>query len=226
MKNLSLTWKRLNERYAALTRRERLLVAAALVLVPLLVVETLVLDPQRARNRALERSLAQQSASVGELGAQVTSLQQRLLLDPDAGAKAEIAALKAEQQAVESELQRLGTTLVRPEEMNGVLESLLAGHAGLRLISLKTLQPQSVLGGAEAAGAAGQPAARFDLYRHGVELRLEGSFADLQDYLKRLEQLPQRLLWGELQYEVLAYPKAEMRLTVHTLSADRSWLAL
>lgn len=226
MKNLSLTWKRLNERYAALTRRERLLVAAALVLVPLLVVETLVLDPQRARNRALERSLAQQSASVGELGAQVTSLQQRLLLDPDAGAKAEIAALKAEQRAVESELQRLGTTLVRPEEMNGVLESLLAGHAGLRLISLKTLQPQSVLGGAEAAGAAGQPAARFDLYRHGVELRLEGSFADLQDYLKRLEQLPQRLLWGELQYEVLVYPKAEMRLTVHTLSADRSWLAL
>lgn len=226
MKNLSLTWKRLNERYATLTRRERLLVAAALVLVPLLVVETLVLDPQRARNRALERSLAQQSASVDELGSQVTSLQQRLLLDPDAGAKAEIAALKAEQQAVESELQRLGTTLVRPEEMNGVLESLLAGHAGLRLISLKTLQPQSVLGGAEAAGAAGQPAARFDLYRHGVELRLEGSFADLQDYLKRLEQLPQRLLWGELQYEVLAYPKAEMRLTVHTLSADRSWLAL
>lgn len=226
MKNFSLTWKRLNERYAALTRRERLLVAAALVLVPLLVVETLVLDPQRARNRALERSLAQQSASVDELGSQVTSLQQRLLLDPDAGAKAEIAALKAEQQAVESELQRLGTTLVRPEEMNGVLESLLAGHAGLRLISLKTLQPQSVLGGAEAAGAAGQPAARFDLYRHGVELRLEGSFADLQDYLKRLEQLPQRLLWGELQYEVLAYPKAEMRLTVHTLSADRSWLAL
>jgi MSHA biogenesis protein MshJ len=66
----------------------------------------------------------------------------------------------------------------------------------------------------------------FDLYRHGVEIRLEGSFAELQAYLVQLEALQKRLLWGQLQYRVTAYPTAEMSLMVYTLSPDRTWLAL
>jgi len=66
----------------------------------------------------------------------------------------------------------------------------------------------------------------FDLYRHGVEIRLEGSYGQLQAYLAQLEKMPQHLLWGQLSYRVIDYPKAEMTLTVYTLSPDRSWLAL
>jgi MSHA biogenesis protein MshJ len=233
MSALSDRWKQLEARYAGLSRREKLLLAGALIIVPALLVETLVLDAQRTRNRALERSVVQESASASALQAEVLALQQQVQRDPDAAAKAEIAALKLEQRGLESELQQLGTTLVPPEQMNALLERLLARHAGLRLISLKTLKPQSVLGDpdAPAGGAAkpangSQPEPRFDLYRHGVEIRLEGSFAELEAYLVQLEQSPQRLLWGQLQYEVIAYPKAEMSLMVYTLSADRSWLAL
>lgn len=161
---------------------------------------------------------------------QVATLQQQLQIDPDAGAKAELASLKLEQERLDGELRKLNKTLVRPEEMNGLLESLLARHAGLRLLSLKTLAPQSVLGAKEAAAdkavAAKVEARSFDLYRHGVEIRLEGSFAELQAYLVQLEALQERLLWGQLQYKVTAYPTAEMSLMVYTLSPDRTWLAL
>ena len=229
MKQLRQHWKRLSERYAVLSRREKALLAAALVIGPLLIGELLIIDPQLARARGLQGSIAQQSTSLAELQGQIGSLQQQLQTDPDAGAKTELAALTAEQQRLDDELQRLGTSLVRPEEMNGLLESLLARHSGLRLLSLKTLAPQSVLGD-KAAGAdkaAGKPAARqFDLYRHGVEIRLEGSYGEVQAYLAQLEQLQQRLLWGQVQYRVVEYPRAEMSLMVYTLSPDRTWLTL
>lgn len=226
-------WTGLQAKYAALSRRERLLVAFAVVLVPLLIVETLIAEPQRRRLAKLESTLAQQSAAAADLQAQVLTLQTQLQLDPDAGAKAELATLSNDRAALENELGKLDGTLVRPEQMNELLEHLLARHAGLRLLSLKTLKPEGVLGKVEGAGDKGgqtgvpkMPEERFNLYRHGVEIHLEGSFAELQAYLAQLEQSPRRLLWGPLQYEVNEYPKAEMRLLVYTLSADRSWLAL
>lgn len=226
-------WEQLAGRYAAMTRREKLLVATALIVVPLLAGEMLILEGQRTRNATLASSIAQQSASATELQTQVQLLQQQLQVDPDARAKAEIAALMAEQQMLEKELLVVGQSLVPPEQMNDLLEQLLARHRGLRLVSLKTMKPQSVMGEPEKTGAAAMTPAkekgtdqRFDLYRHGVEIRIEGSFAELQAYLVQLEALKERLLWGYLKYEVGEYPKAEMSLMVYTLSADRTWLAL
>lgn len=233
MNALRQRWQHLEKRYAAMTRREKLLVAAALLLVPLLAGEMLVLEGQRTRNAALAGSIAQQTVTMKELQTQAQLLQQQLQIDPDARIKAEIAALKAEQQMLEKDLLEVGKSLVPPEQMNELLERLLARHRGLRLVSLKTLKPESVMG--ERDNAAGTPvakvadkasAARFDLYRHGVEIRIEGTFAELQAYLVQLEELQDRLLWGHLHYEVGEYPKAEMSLMVYTLSADRTWLAL
>jgi MSHA biogenesis protein MshJ len=204
-----------------------------LIVVPLLAGEMLILEGQRTRNATLAGSIEQQSASATELQTQVLLLQQQLQVDPDARAKAEIAALMAEQQMLEKDLLAVGQSLVPPEQMNELLEQLLARHRGLRLVSLKTMKPQSVMGEPEKDGAAAAAPRkekvadqRFDLYRHGVEIRIEGSFAELQAYLVQLEELKERLLWGYLQYEVGEYPKAEMSLMVYTLSADRTWLAL
>lgn len=221
---------RLNDRYKRLSRREKIMVAAALIVAPLMLAETLIISPLAVRNKGMENSIAQQSASLTALQTQLLTLQQQLQTDPDAGAKAELASLKADQAQLDGELAKLGTTLVRPEDMNGMLERLLSRHTGLRLLSLKTLQPQSVIAEKrepEAAGEAVKAKGRsFDLYRHGVEIRLEGSYAELQAYVTQLEELQQRLVWGSLQYKVIDYPRAEMSLTVYTLSPDRAWLSL
>jgi MSHA biogenesis protein MshJ len=228
MKSLRQHWIRLNERYAALSQRERLMVALAVVLGPLLIGHSLLVDPVRARAKGLENGIATQSASAAQLQAEVVNLQQQLKVDPDAGRKAELLALNAERDRLDEKLRQFGTVLVRPEEMNGLLERLLARNAGLRLVSLKTLAPQSVLQHGDAAkDNNGKLVERsFDLYRHGVEIRLEGSYGQLQAYLAQLEKLQQRLLWGQLSYRVIDYPKAELTLTVYTLSPDKTWLAL
>lgn len=228
MNSLRRQWQQLNSRYAALSRRERMLVALALVLGPLLIGNALLLSPQQARVKSLESGIATQQASTTQLQAEIGSLQQQLDSDPNAGRRAELAALNAEREKLDEQLRQFGAVLVRPEEMNGLLERLLARQAGLRLLSLKTLAPQSALQQGDAAkDGDGKPVERsFDLYRHGVEIRLEGSYAQLHAYLAQLEKLPQRLLWGALSYRVIEHPKAELTLTVYTLSPDKSWLAL
>jgi MSHA biogenesis protein MshJ len=221
-------WSSLSHRYAALSQRERLLVGLAVVLGPLLIVYALFVDPQWSRSKAMQNGIATGSASLAALQAQAATLQHELSTDPDAGKKAEMAALTAQREQLDEQLRQVSSALVRPEDMNGLLERLLARHSGLRLISLKTLAPQGVLREKEASKETdGKPVERsFDLYRHGVEIRLEGSYGQLQAYLVQLEKLPQRLLWGQLSYRVIDYPRSEMTLTVYTLSPDKTWLTL
>ena len=228
MNALSQQWNALNRKYAALSQRERLLVALALVLGPLLIGNALFVDPQWSRNKAMQNAIATQSAALVAMQTQAASLQQELSIDPDAGKKAELATLVAQRDEMDGKLRQVGSALVRPEEMNALLEGLLMRHSGLRLVSLKTLAPLGVLREKDAIKEAdGKPVERaFDLYRHGVEIRVEGSFGQLQAYLAQLEKLPQRLLWEQLSYRVIDYPRSEMSLTVYTLSSDKTWLTL
>lgn len=226
--SLRQTWNRLNERYAAMSQRERTLIALAIVFGPLMIGYSLFVEPQSARANAMQATLSTEAASVANLQAEAANLQQQLSIDPDAGRKADLAALSSERDKLDEQLRQFSSVLVRPEEMNGLLERLLARHAGLRLVSLKTLRPESVLPAPEVKESDGEPVEQrsFDLFRHGVEIRLEGGFGQLQAYLSQLEKLQQKLLWGKLEYRVLDYPRAELILTVYTLSPDRTWLAL
>lgn len=226
MSALSRPWQQMGSRYAALSRRERALVAVALLLGPLLIANSLLLDPLAARQKSLQSSVAVQRTMLAEMQGQVTLLQQQLQVDPDAPGRTELKTLQAERVYLDDRIRQIGGSFVRPDEMNGLLESLLSRQPGLRLVSLKTLVPQSLRPPLEGDTAAEAKAPGFDLFRHGVEIRIEGSYDDLQAYLAHLEKLNAKVLWGGLKYQVLAYPKAEMTLTLYTLSTDSAWLSL
>lgn len=71
------------------------------------------------------------------------------------------------------------------------------------------------------------PADGAPLYRHGVEITVEGQYADLMGYLSALEGLPgPRLLWGGIKLKVEKHPTVQLSLTVYTLSLDQAWLEL
>ena len=232
MKRLRESFAVLQGRHAALSRREKLLTGLGLVLGPLLIGNTLFIERQWLGARNQQNAFPANQESLLDFQAQPGQLQQQLAADPNAAKKTELQVLTAGIGQLDGQLREIASGLVRPEEMNGLLQGLLARQAGLRLISLKTLAPQSIVAGttgakAPAKEAQDKPAERvFDLYRHGVEIRLEGSYDDLQVYMAQLEKLPQRLLWGELVYRVIDYPRAEIRLTLYSLSPDKAWLAL
>lgn len=220
------SWNKMAARYAALSLREKRLVAAALTLGPLLAGYTLLVEPQLLRAKNLRRSVEQQQASMTDLKSQAATLQAQLQADPDAPKKAELAAVKQQLAEADERLKKLQDTLVAPEEMNDLLERLLARHSALRLVSLKTLPPESIVAPPAATDGKPAPVRRFDIYRHGVELRLEGSYLELLAYLDQLEKADRKILWGALQLSVVEYPKSQLTVTLYTLGSDKAWLAI
>lgn len=224
-------WQRLAGRYAALSQRERTLVALAVIAGPLVLGWALLIDPVVAKNRQLRQSIDRQTTELAGIQGQLQVLESEARLDPDAARKAEIQGLQGTLHELGQRLESMQGGLVRPEQMNGVLETLLKRHPGLRLVSLKTLPPSGLLAARSAkeenkADGPGKEEAGFDLYRHGVELRLEGNYRDLSAYVAQLEQAPQKFLWGEIRLAVEEHPRAILTLIVYTLGADKAWLAI
>jgi MSHA biogenesis protein MshJ len=117
--------------------------------------------------------------------------------------------------------------------MPGLLEDLIGRQGGLRLLSLRTLQVTPVLDKksvaksddtGKAAEAFRETDASLGLFKHGVEIKLEGSYQELSAYLARLESSPAKLLWSSVSLSADKHPKLVLTLTVFTLSLDRTWL--
>lgn len=224
---MKASWQKLAARFEALSRRERTLVAAALVGGTLLVGFVLAVDPVAVRNKNMRQGIERQSAELAGLQSQLAALENQLRVDPDAARKQQIQDLNAALQDLGKRLRAAESGLVPPERMNSLLEAMLRRHPGLRLVSLKTLKPASILGVQAAAGGTPESGAgSLEIYRHGVELRLEGSFGDLQAYVEQLEKEQPRLLWGEMALRVEEHPRAMLTLVIYTLSAEKAWLAI
>ena len=207
-------WQQLSARVVAMSLRERwliLLAGAALLLMP---AYSLLLEPtwlayqsQIARSQELATTIAQ-------LQLENQSRQQALLLDPNQPVREQ--QLKLTQQLVELDAQLKDQTLdlTPAERMPGLLEQMLASSGRLRLISLTSLPPKPLLDDPE----------QNLLFQHGIQLRLQGSYFDIFQYLRALEGLPEHFYWRRLNYQVEQYPQASIELELYTLSSSKEFI--
>jgi MSHA biogenesis protein MshJ len=103
-----------------------------------------------------------------------------------------------------------------------MLESVLAGSKGLKLIELQSIAPTPIL--LERPEQGEEPKA--GLYRHGVTLIFEGSYFDIQQYLEKLEALPWKFYWKKFDYLVGDYPTASVELEIYTLSTNKAFIGV
>ena len=228
-------WTQLAARFDALQGRERWLVTIALLGGIVLLAFSLLIDPALQRGRLAERLATEQRSQLANLQAQVLALQSPER-DPDVAARAELAGLKQRLEAIAGRLATMEGSLVPPQRMPALLEDMVGKSGGLRLLSLKTLPVSPVLerhqDKAEALPAAEKPAtvssapklAADGLYKHGIEIRLEGNYQALTAYLQRLERSDMKLLWSSAALVAEDHPRLVLTLTVYTLSLDRAWL--
>lgn len=224
------SWRKLAARYDALLLRERWLIAAAILGGIALIGYSLYVEPALQRAKLAERSLTEQRAQLSALQAQSIALQTPEQ-DPEVAARAELEGLKKKLDELSARVSLLESSLVPPQRMPALLEDMVGGKSGLRLLSLKTLPLSPLLekkAGAEASAvdkSVDMPASTsVGLFKHGVEIRLEGSYQELVAYLERLEQAKSKLLWSRISLAAEQHPKLVLTLTVYTLSLDRAWL--
>ncbi|HZV53701.1 MAG TPA: type II secretion system protein GspM [Rhodocyclaceae bacterium] len=224
---MNARWQQLAIRYAALSRREQLLIAVATIALVGFLLYSLWVGPAAQRAAGLRKQMEGQQADLATLRAQVASLKSQLH-DPDAANRKVMAELQARLSDIDSQIGRLDEKLVPPQRMGKLLQTVLARQRGLSLVSLRSLPPEPlIMPPVEKGSAARAPAVpRENIYRHGLEIRIAGGYADLLAYVAELERAPERLLWGGMVLAVTDYPRSELTLTVYTLSRDLDWLTV
>lgn len=225
--------KAMTAKFDALQMREKRMVAAAVLFGIVMGGHSFGVEPAQQRAAALRKQIAQQKADLQTAQAQVTVLRAQMR-DPDAPNKQALAETREKLAVADRALHEYDAKLVPPERVPQLLQSVLAHHRGLQLVSLQTLPPspllapkaeEKVAAGAARPAAPAAPAEKgANIHKHGLEIRMAGSYLDLLAYVEELERLPQKLLWGRMSLSTAAWPRSELTLTVYTLSLDPTWM--
>ena len=197
--------------------RERLLVLAAAISVIWFLGDRLWLDPQSEQTRQWHEKIEKAQQESSRYQAQISRLESALSQDLNAENRRRFEALQRQSAELDRLLSSEQQTMIDPALMPQVLEEML-GDLPLRLVNLKKLPPEVEID----SQTEGVP----NVYRHGMRIELQGSYQDTLDYLTRLEALPWRLAWEAMDIQMLDYPKANVVITLYTLSFDEGWLGV
>ena len=137
-------WATLLARIDALSRRERLMVLAAALVVVGVAGETFLLAPQRAHLLQVQRDAARERTELGRIESQLAELKGRLASDPDEVPRLRLRQLTAELSELNAGFQRLEQSLVPPDQMARLLEQVMRRTPGISVVRLQTLVPTSL----------------------------------------------------------------------------------
>lgn len=205
------------EKYRSLSARERKLAVITGHVVVAAVLLMFVVGPIWTSALQERRQANEIESNVLRLEAHLGRLRSTPLLDPNDAVRDDLNKIREQKNTIDERIRGLTDTLVSPEYMPQVLESMLTENPRLKLLSLENKAGESL--------ALGQAFADVDLYRHGVAIRLETDYPALLSYLQRLDDMPWKLYWTSLDYQVENYPKGELTLEVYTLSTREEILS-
>lgn len=226
-------WELARARIDGMSLRERAMIFAAAAFVVISLLNSLLLDPLMAKQKALSAQVIQQQEKMKELQAQMQGLLQAKREDQQSPLRDRLEQLKQHLQEQDSYLQNRRGRLIEPNKIADLLKQVLNKDGRLQLVALQTLpvsllieKPQTGKGAEQSATAGNANSGQKQIFKHGVQISIRGSYLDLLRYVSALERLPAQMFWGEASLSVDGYPNSVLTLTLYTLSLDKTWLTV
>ena len=235
-------WQQMSEKFSIFSLREQLLILLTGSAVIVFMFFTLVIDNNLVDNRHFHQQKKQLLSSNKGLEQSVEGLQQALTRDPNIVLKGQLKHFEQALLNIDQDLLTLTSELINPVQMRYALTELLVMQGDVKLLSFELIAPSPLVSAPETAqvnivnnseqqesaavvldGAGQQP---LTLYRHGIKLKLQGSYFQLRDYLQQLEKLNWRFFWQDFDYKSLAYPKSELDIEIYSLSTKRAFIGV
>lgn len=217
---MSLWWQNLMDRVDAMALRERVLVMVAMLGVIALLWDVLLMQPLDRSQKQLKPEVQGLRAEVSRINQSISEVAEKAQEDPNQLLTTQLEKNKKDLEQINSQLGNLTKGMIAPEEMVEVLKQMLARTAPLQLIELSTLAPEPL-----AALVPGE-ILPTQVYRHSVELVLEGRYLDVLEFLDSLEKMPWSFYWDHLDLQVEKHPIVRVRVTVGTLGREEAWIGV
>lgn len=205
------------DRFESRSGRERGLLLAAISGLLLVFAYLLWFGPAlQERQQWLDR-IHQTEQEIVRIDQQSSRLQSLLRDDQNQQEQQRLERLQQLSAQLDHKLAQARVGMISPERVPEVLRDMLQ-DLPLVLLSLRKLPPEIEI----EEEVEGLP----KIYRHGLRLELEGSYANTLQYIERLERLPWGLAWETLDIHMQHYPKARIVLHLYTLSLQEEWLGV
>ena len=218
-----------------LSIRERVLVLLGVFSIIYILWDTFLIAPiQSATNTLVSQRMAIQE--------QMTNLETRRILASGLLKNSKRKKIQSEIEAVEKSINNFDGKIlerlqgrVAPQYMASMLNDVLQNNQNLELISINNLPAILFVSHADKNKKAVDQETQSKkteetdsrlpgLFIHSLELRLEGRYLDILNYLEALESLEWKIFWDQVNLEVLEYPKVKVLIKVHTFSLKDGWL--
>ena len=105
--------------------------------------------------------------------------------------------------------------MLAPDQAMHVLEQVLTEEKDLKLLEVDAFSEP--LNSMELSQKDTDTDTASSIGRYGLQLHLEGSYLSTLRYLLALESLPWTFFWEGVDFEIIEYPNARVKLDIYTL---------
>lgn len=180
-------------------------------------------------NRPITRENDEIRAKIAELSSQKTSIQQQIeTLTQSIEDPLFIQMINAQKRLTESlkglegKLVKLKPKVILPQNIPNIIENVLSvANPSIDFVKLEEL-PVELWLKSDADKAALSGIVNDELYTHSFRIEFLSDYFSTLHYLSSIEKLPWPIYWDTLEYKVLQYPKADVSITFHVLSIQKS----
>jgi len=243
MNNLTLNekWQENSDHFLTLTIREQYLIFLTGLVAVFFIVFYLFIDEKIITNQKSAQQIIRLQSSNRTLAISTNEMQGALQRHPNEEAKNKIAQYETKLAKVDAKLLELTSDLISPIQMRYALLDLLKFKKGVTLLSFELLGAEPLLAKAkpEPSAKSGNSndvnsvnatldtdSPQLNLYRHGIKIKLSGSYFDLRDYLAQLEKLSWKFFWQDFNFQLTEYPNNELEIEMYSLGTKKEFVGV
>lgn len=212
----------LQTRVDALSLRERAIIFVAVAASLFMIWDALFMSPLDREQRDMLNQLKTIRAEISALDDQALSIMAEHNVDPNRNELEQLAKLDELLQQSSDQIGEMIKGLIEPKQMAQIIESVLRQQHGLEFIGLENLGSESLLDSKTGQGSTDAQG----IFKHTMRIRLQGTYTQTVEYLRALEKLPWQFRWDEVKITMVDYPRADIVVTVHTISLREGWLGV
>lgn len=210
-------WNDLAAKFDLLSQRERVLVAAAVLIVVGMILY-LPLESLLTKHTQLKQQIASLKNENNISEQQIALYQQSLATDPDTEYRQRLANIIQQTKQIDEQLSFEMVDMVPADHMPALLAGLLSNVKGIKLKAFTSIAPTPLLEVGEEK--------KMNLYSHGIKLEFTGDYFSVLRFVEAVENMPNKLYWRSMDYKVDAYPQAAITLELYTLSINKDFISV
>lgn len=214
--------KHFADKFNARTIRERGLVTLVLIGLTAFVWWNYFAEPGMLELDTLQSETSRKSNEVEASRLAIAAIRQRIESGVHREKERQLGKLKLELKLVDQKLHAKEREMIDPEKMFQLVTQLIYKESELTLKSLKRLEVKPAIPLAEGQSEE-NPAG---IFRHVLEIELDGKYVDIVTYMQTLEKLEWKLLWDQVEVISNEYPLTSLKLVISTLSTRKEWVGI